>query len=107
MTVTANAELMFRPVTDLAGLVRRGEISAREWTTLLSPETLEGTPFEFEARPTGIALLERRPAHDRFRITGFDGRPRVISVTTLPLSLAGLGAYLVLERSRPGALEAR
>ena len=29
------------------------------------------------------------------------------AVTTLPLSLAGLGAYLVLERSRPGALEAR
>jgi PAS domain-containing protein len=62
-----------------------GEISAREWTTMLGPETLEGEPFEFEARPTGITIIQRRPAHDRFRVTGFDGRRRVISVTTLPL----------------------
>jgi PAS domain-containing protein len=62
-----------------------GEISAREWTAMLSPATLEGKPLGFEDRPTGIAFLQRRPAHDRFRITGFDGRDRVISVTTLPL----------------------
>src|SRR5436190_3016736 len=30
MSVTADSDLLFRPVTDLAGLVRRGEISARE-----------------------------------------------------------------------------
>ncbi len=62
-----------------------GEISAREWTELLSPETLDGSAFESEARPTGIAFIERRPANDSFRITGFDGRRRVISATTLPL----------------------
>ena len=62
-----------------------GEVSAREWTTMLQPRTLEGEPFEFESRPTGIAFLQRRPAHDRFRITGFDGRQRVIAATTLPL----------------------
>ena len=85
----AEGRLVFynEPAEQLIGrtFAEMGEISAREWTTLLSPETLEGSPFEFEARPTGIALLERRPAHDRFRITGFDGRSRVISVTTLPL----------------------
>src|SRR5436305_10896939 len=44
MTVTADAELMFRPVTDLAGLVRRGEISARELveTSLRRIEELDG-----------------------------------------------------------------
>jgi PAS domain-containing protein len=62
-----------------------GEISAREWTELLVPETLDGKPFEFESRPTGIAFIERRPAHDRFKITGLDGRKRTISATTLPL----------------------
>jgi PAS domain-containing protein len=62
-----------------------GEISAREWTSLLAPETIDGEPFAFEERPTGIAFLERRPAHDHFRITGFDGRKREISATTLPL----------------------
>src|SRR4051795_8164789 len=30
MTTTARADLMFRPVSDLAGLVRKGEVSARE-----------------------------------------------------------------------------
>src|SRR3954467_9137224 len=44
MTVTADAELMFRPVTDLAGLVRRGEISSRELveTSIRRIEELDG-----------------------------------------------------------------
>jgi len=35
--------------------------------------------------PPGIALLERRPCHDIFRITSFDGSKRVVSVTSVPL----------------------
>jgi amidase len=44
MTVTADAELMFRPVTDLAGAVRRGEISSRELveTSIRRIEELDG-----------------------------------------------------------------
>src|SRR3954463_15161617 len=44
MTVTADADLMFRPVTDLAGLVRRGELSARELveTSVRRIEELDG-----------------------------------------------------------------
>src|SRR3954453_1015741 len=44
MTVTADAELMFRPVTDLAGLVRRGELSSRELveTSIRRIEELDG-----------------------------------------------------------------
>ena len=62
-----------------------GEITARDWTEMLRPESLEGKPLAFEERPTGIAFLEQRPAHDSFRITTFDGRKLEISVTTLPL----------------------
>src|SRR3954465_5861383 len=44
MTTTARADLMFRPVSDLAGLVRRGEVSARELveTSLRRIEELDG-----------------------------------------------------------------
>jgi len=44
MSVTADAELLFRPVTDLAGLVRRGELSARELveTSVRRIEELDG-----------------------------------------------------------------
>jgi PAS domain-containing protein len=87
--VDENGRLVFynEPAEQLTGrtFAETGEMTAREWTSLLSPKTLDGKPVEFEARPTGIALLERRPAHDQFRITGFDGRERVISATTLPL----------------------
>ena len=87
--VDADGRLVYynEPAEQLTGrtFAEMGEISAKEWTSLLKPETLDGKPYEFEARPTGIAFIERRPAHDTFRITGFDGRQRVISATTLPM----------------------
>jgi PAS domain-containing protein len=90
--VDADGRLVFynEPAEELIGqtFAEMGEISARQWTSLLSPETLDGEPIGFEQRPTGIAFLERRPAHDRFAITGFDGRRRDISATTLPLFTA-------------------
>jgi PAS domain S-box-containing protein len=89
LVVDADGRLVFynESAEQLVGrtFAETGEITAREWLELLSPETLEGKPLAFEARPSGIALLERRPAHDSFRITGFDGRSRVISATTVPL----------------------
>jgi PAS domain-containing protein len=85
----ADGRLVFynEPAEQLIGrtFAETGEITAREWTSLLRPETLDGRQLDFEARPTGIALLQQRPAHDQFQITGFDGRHRLISVTTLPL----------------------
>lgn len=62
-----------------------GELRADEWAAVFEVERLDGTPLELDSMPAGIALLERRPAHDSFRITGFDGHPRAISVTALPL----------------------
>jgi PAS domain-containing protein len=62
-----------------------GELRASEWHRLFAVETLEGRPMPLEEMPGGIALLERRPAHSTFSITGLDGSKRVISATAFPL----------------------
>jgi PAS domain-containing protein len=62
-----------------------GEMRADAWAALFSVERLDGSPMGLTEMPAGTALLERRPAHDTFRITGLDGRKRTISVTALPL----------------------
>lgn len=62
-----------------------GELSSEEWESLLAVERLDGTPMPLDAMPAGVALFERRPAHDTVRITGLDGRKRRISVTAFPL----------------------
>jgi hypothetical protein len=43
--------------------------------------------------PEGIALLERRPAHDSYQITSLDGHRRELAVTAFPLF--GRGADFV------------
>lgn len=62
-----------------------GELSADEWAALFSTEELDGTPMALEAMPAGVALIERRPAHHTFHITGLDRVKRRISVTAFPL----------------------
>ena len=62
-----------------------GEMPAGQWTSLFQPEDRQGRPLAFEAMPARIALRESRPVHDTFRITGLDGRRRVVSVTAFPL----------------------
>jgi PAS domain-containing protein len=62
-----------------------GELSAEEWSSMFSTRTLDSDPMPLEQIPAGIALLERRAAHERFRITGLDGVEREISVTGIPL----------------------
>ena len=62
-----------------------GELPLEEWTTRFSPRSLESEPLPFDRRPTGIALHERRAAHERYRITSLDGVVRDVSVTALPL----------------------
>jgi PAS domain-containing protein len=56
-----------------------------EWATTYQTEELDGTPMPLERNPAGVALLERRPAHHRFRMTGLDGVKRELSVTAIPL----------------------
>jgi len=62
-----------------------GEMPADQWASLFQPEDLQGGPIGLEAMPPGVALLERKPAHGEFRITGLDGRKRLVSVTAFPL----------------------
>ena len=62
-----------------------GEIPMREWSELLAPEALDGRPLEREEMPGGIAHYERHPAHGTLRVTGLDGKKRVIESTVFPL----------------------
>jgi PAS domain-containing protein len=62
-----------------------GEMPVDEWATSFAPRTLGGEPVPIEHRPTRIALDERRPAHQAFRITSTDGVERDVEVTAFPL----------------------
>src|SRR5918911_1981987 len=90
-TLIADAEgrLVFynEPAESILGrpFAEAGEMRAEEWEELFSTETLAGEQVPLERMPAGVALMERRPAHDRFTIVGLDGERREISVTALPL----------------------
>jgi PAS domain-containing protein len=62
-----------------------GEMSASEWTTMWTPTDEHGAPMAAEALPLSIALRERRPAYERFRIRGLDNVTRHIEVIAFPL----------------------
>jgi PAS domain-containing protein len=63
-----------------------GEMSYHEWAGRFEPRTLDSDePLPLERRPTGIALYERRAAHERYRMTGADGVKREVAVTAFPL----------------------
>jgi PAS domain-containing protein len=62
-----------------------GEMPLDDWTSRFDARTLESEPLPFERRPPGIALYERRPAHERYRVTSVDGVEQDISVTSFPL----------------------
>jgi PAS domain-containing protein len=63
-----------------------GELSLEDWTAQFSPRTLDTQePLPLERRPTGIALRERRAAHERYRVTSLDGIDREVAVTAFPL----------------------
>jgi PAS domain-containing protein len=62
-----------------------GEMSFEEWSAKSAARTIEGEPLPVHARPAGIALYERRAAHERFLITSLDGIEREISATAFPL----------------------
>jgi PAS domain S-box-containing protein len=62
-----------------------GEMPLEEWTAGFAPRTRDSEPLPLERRPAGIALRERRAAHERFRITSLDGVERDVAVTAFPL----------------------
>jgi PAS domain-containing protein len=63
-----------------------GEMPYDGWTAQFEPREIEtDEPLPLERRPTGIALDERRPAHERMRYTSVDGVARENAVTAFPL----------------------
>ena len=63
-----------------------GEMPFDEWTAQFSPRSIETEePIPLERRPTGIALNERRAAHERIRYTSIDGVVHDNAVTAFPL----------------------
>lgn len=63
-----------------------GEMPYEEWASQFAPRALDSDePLPLEERPTGIALNERRPAHERMRYTSVDGVARENAVTAFPL----------------------
>jgi PAS domain-containing protein len=62
------------------------EMPLEEWSARYSPRSPEtDAALTLEERPTGIALYERRAAHQRLRITSTDGADREVEVTAFPL----------------------
>jgi PAS domain-containing protein len=63
-----------------------GEMPYEEWAAQFEPRAIDtDEPLSLEQRPTGIALEERRPAHERMRYTSVDGVARENAVTAFPL----------------------
>jgi PAS domain-containing protein len=62
-----------------------GELPLEEWLQTFEPRTTEAEPLPPERRPAHIALVERRPAHERYMVTSSDGIDREIEVTAFPL----------------------
>lgn len=62
-----------------------GEMPLDEWITGFAPRTADSVPIPPERRPAGIALNERRAAHERYRVTSADGVERDVEVTAFPL----------------------
>ena len=63
-----------------------GEMALDEWTASFAPRTRTSEePLPAERRPARIALDQRRPAHEQFRITSQDGVDRDVAVTAFPL----------------------
>jgi PAS domain-containing protein len=75
----AAEEILERPFSEAR------ELPLDEWLEPFSPRTLESEPLPLERLPPGIALYERRAAHERFTITSVDGIERTIAVTAFPL----------------------
>ncbi len=62
-----------------------GTLAAEGWTSQFRLEEVDGTPMSLDRMPAGIALTERRPAHGKLWMTGFDGERKLLAVTAVPL----------------------
>jgi PAS domain-containing protein len=71
---------------DETGGIRRGE-----WDSVFRTVDAHGIEVPVEERPLVIAIDRRRPAHQRFGLTGLDGVARRIEGVAFPLETAEAG----------------
>lgn len=65
------------------------EIRVSDMAGLFSMTNEDGSRLLAGSHPLGLALAQRRPAHQRLRIRGFDGAWRFIESTAFPISVQG------------------
>lgn len=70
-------------------LAQVGPLPWDQWISSIRPEDLHGNPLTAADPPFATALVDRRPAHERIRITGLDGVKRNLATTALPLFAEG------------------
>ena len=89
LVLDAQGSLVFfnEPAEEVLGrrFAEAREVAPQDWPAHFQMADLDGRPLALQEVPAGVALLERRPAHRAFRITGLDGVPRVVSATAFPL----------------------
>jgi PAS domain-containing protein len=81
------------------------ELSFEQRAAILAPRDEAGRPLAVEQLPGKVAMRERRPAHGRYLIHGYDGVSRGVEATAIPIESAGghmLGAMVVLWRQPVG-----
>ena len=62
-----------------------GQIGAAEFADVLQLATTSGEPLRRRDTPAGVAMFQRRPAHQRLMATGYDGVRRTIDTSAYPL----------------------
>ena len=93
------------PVEAISGLRfdETGEIKLEELSSMLHLTTEDGSPLPLEARPSVVALQEKRASHAVFWMVGADGVRRKVEATGFPLQGQGgrhLGAVVILWEAR-------
>jgi hypothetical protein len=75
----AAALLIGKPFAEL------GEMPIDEFGAVLKLKKPDGSKLRRVDSPTGIAFLQRRPAHQKLLATGYDGTRRRVENTAYPL----------------------
>lgn len=68
-----------------------GGIGRGEWSSVLAAVDAQGVEIPSDERPLASAIDHRRPAHQRFGLTGMDGVARRIETIAFPLETAEAG----------------
>jgi PAS domain-containing protein len=81
-----------------------GVIPASEFGQVLELAHPDGSHLRRRDSPAGIALLERRPAHQMLLATGYDGTRRLVESTAFPLLGANDEMHGVVNVFWPGSV---